>query len=351
MKTISKIRTKPSVRDVYCRLIKYILKNGLAEGDPLPPHELLRKELKVGNDTLSQAIQLLTYDGVLKTVRRVNTVVADPSKASIHLWTVALAMPPEISAFSSLLQAYLHQSLSRNGCADRTYVRPHESQWIIEDEHPASDFTGLEQAAASGEVDAIISRDKLICKYVPVCRVSHHDVVFGITYETMDVVKDSQEVLARRGVARPLIVMVGEKQTSLPIPRLPFACMETKNDADWLRISKQPEARQGLMIAEYLLSLPSKQRPSGIICSDDHVTLGISAGLIKDPAYRPLMTSLSNRQLPLPFLLPVIRYEMDIEALAEKTIEVLTQGLLSNNKIMIKEKFPLKRLDPDRLLG
>ena len=351
MHNIVKTRSRPSVRDVYRRLVKYILTNKLTEGDPLPSHELLRKQLKVGNDTLSQAIQLLTHDGVLKTVRRIATAVADPSKASIHLWTIGIALTPEVSSFSSLLQATLSRTLNRYGCSDQTFIRPADDKWLAENEQPAAHFNGLEQAAAAGEVDAIISEENVSCKYVPVCRVSHHPTPFGVIYDNQSMVKDSLGVLNRRNSNHPLIILTGERQHGEIHPALPFACLEKGNHADHLRIHSKPQARQGVQIADWIMGLPKAARPDGIICTDDHLTVGLTAALLKEPGYRPPITSYSNKQLPLPFLLPVIRYEIDVEQLAETTVRVLTNGLLTDMKEATAKRFPLNRIEPDSILG
>ncbi|MCF7847765.1 MAG: GntR family transcriptional regulator [Kiritimatiellales bacterium] len=330
--------------------MKYIVSEHLGAGAALPSHEVLRERLRVGNDTLSQAMQLLAADGVVKTARRIRTVVADPARASIRLWTVALALPPEISAFTSLLHSCLRQSLNQHNCADLTFMRPPERRWVIQDSHPAADYIGLDQAAASGEIDAIVAMDRVICRHVPVCRITHHDNDFGVLLDNDAMIADALGVLRRRGSNRPLIIATGEKPRGREIPQLPFVMEEDGPEGRWLRIYKRPEARQGILLADWLLNLPSAERPDGIVCTDDHVTLGLTAALLRHPAFRVPITTCSNRQIPLPFLLPVIRYEIDVVEVASLTVRLLVDTLLAGSPATGCIRYPFTRIEPDDML-
>lgn len=79
--------------------------------------------------------------------------------------------------------------------------------------------------------------------------------------------------------------------------------------------------------------------------------IGLTASLLKTSEYRPPITSYSNKQWPLPFLLPVIRYEIDVEKLAEATVQVLIRGLLTDMKEASVEGFPIGRIESDEVLG
>lgn len=65
---------------------------------------------------------------------------------------------------------------------------------------------------------------------------------------------------------------------------------------------------------------------------DDHVASGLTAVLRAPGQYRPALAVQVNRQTPEEFLLPVTRYENDLELLARLTVEKLVEWLLDPDR-------------------
>ena len=69
-------------------------------------------------------------------------------------------------------------------------------------------------------------------------------------------------------------------------------------------------------------------RPDGLILFDDYLTMGLTDRLGEQPTYRPEITTTANRQAPLLYSLPVMRFELDIEAIARTAVDMVMRRLL-----------------------
>ncbi|MFW6061116.1 MAG: hypothetical protein ACODAQ_13125 [Phycisphaeraceae bacterium] len=96
----------------------------------------------------------------------------------------------------------------------------------------------------------------------------------------------------------------------------------------WARTPEQVINR-GRIIAEQLLAQPPADRPDALIIPEDHTAMGLVNRLgAAAGAYRPQIVVQVNRQAPMYFSLPVVRYEIDIAEMAEQTAKRLHQCVL-----------------------
>jgi DNA-binding LacI/PurR family transcriptional regulator len=89
----------------------------------------------------------------------------------------------------------------------------------------------------------------------------------------------------------------------------------------------------GMAMGEKLLAMRPEDRPDALICTlDDYVALGIAHAIQPEQAYRPGIATLTNRQSPLPFPLPVYRFELDLMEMAKQSVAFLLEGLHEPNR-------------------
>ena len=170
---------KPSVREAYRQVLRYIHGRRLGGGDRLPPQASFRKSLNLGNDTLGEAMQLLVTDGVLTRQRKTGTVVDDPARATQAVWTVAITQSDhEGIGFSGILEYHLRKHLGQQGCEDRTFFRRVTPQ---DRPHRLEDFSGLAEAVQAAQIDVVMTQEHLLTSKVLVYHMSGGpDVKFGM---------------------------------------------------------------------------------------------------------------------------------------------------------------------------
>jgi DNA-binding LacI/PurR family transcriptional regulator len=167
---------------------------------------------------------------------------------------------------------------------------------------------------------------------IPVCHVlGPEDADFGVVCESSAMAGEAATGLIRGGCRRLGLVLTGispgdpgeiwrKFRRALRARGVP--CPED-------RLLVAGEGREaGFRLADQLLSLPEGERPDGLVVMDDHVGAGLTAGLHARGDFRPALAVQVNRQTPEEFLLPVMRYENDLELLARLTVEKLVEWLL-----------------------
>lgn len=326
----SEIKAGP--RDAYRGIIRYIHAQHIEAGDRLPTHSQLQKELGVGNDVLSEAMSALVTDGVLVRRRRVGTILCDLSKAAQMVWSVGLTQHEHQGfGFAGILDYHLRKLLVQRGCCDRTFFRPVPPR---DRPHYLDDFHGLAEAVQGGMIDAVITAEDLQTdERVLVCHLSaNKDSVLGCRLDENAFLHLACGSLALRGCKR-----LAWARTAPVGPYSQKRESESRQCLTQLRREglhvdvieyKRHSIEGGREIAEQCMAMSPKDRPDGLILMDDYVVMGLTDRLKDQKKYQPHIAGLTNRQAPLLFSLPVIRFEQDIEVLARTTVDLVMGQLM-----------------------
>lgn len=329
---ISDRENKSSVREAYRGIVRYIYANRLQPQDRLPPHTQLQKELGMGNDTISEAMAAMVSDGVLERRRRVGTTVCDLSRASQLAWTIGLTQHEHQGfGYAGILDYHLRKLLALRGCRDCTFFRPVPPS---DRPHRLEDFHGLAEAVEAGTIDAVITSEALETdEPVLICHLSaNSESKLGARLDEAAFLHIACGALVLRGAKR---LAWGRMRPKGPYSRkheeASRHCL-TRFNREGLRVEPIEYTRVsiegGREIADACLAMPAGERPDGFILMDDYVTMGLADRLKDQSDYQPHLASLTNRQAPLLFGMPVIRLEQDIEALARISVDMVMQQLV-----------------------
>jgi DNA-binding LacI/PurR family transcriptional regulator len=330
----------PESFEAYRECLRYIRRRGLKKGDRLPPQSELRKKLKICQGTLSKALDWLVDDEVLTRKRRVGTFLLEtyPQKPVPPIWNVGVAVPMfQWNQTWPRLTYEVHRALVRHQCQDRIYMLSPRAAPDSEIDHRSlGDYTGLAGDVAAGSIDAVITHTRLDSGEVPVCHlIGPEDAEFGVLSDTAATGGEAATGLIRDGCRRLSLVLNGTS------PKDAVPCWENfrraLSDAGLPcppeRLLAFGEGRKaGFHLADHLLSLPASERPDGLVVLDDHVASGLTVALRARVDYRPALAVLVNRQTSEEFLLPVTRYENDLELLARLAVEKLVDWLLDPDR-------------------
>lgn len=320
----------PGGKNAYRVVLNYIRANGLKPGDRLPGHDKLRRSLKLGNNTLSEAIQLMAADGVVTSVRRSRTVIADLSSASVPLWRVAVVASPRPSGIHSLYNLFLRQELIINNCQDVSFVPPNDYRQL---EHPFSiaKVNNLEQEVKLNNLDAIISFYPLAPCAIPILNFTSGPDDWGVKIDIKGMIDDGIKELKKHGCQRLLVISTGDHPEEEPVENGNYSKSKW-NGFECLSARKLgPGTKLGLALAKDLLARPEEQRPQGIVCSDDFTAQGLSIGIAAKSEWRPIVAVRSNTHLPISYFLPVITLGLDPEKLAKAIVAKVVEVLLNPN--------------------
>jgi DNA-binding LacI/PurR family transcriptional regulator len=107
-------------------------------------------------------------------------------------------------------------------------------------------------------------------------------------------------------------------------------------------IDSWPGLESGAEVARALLQRPAAQRPEALIFADDFAAAGAAQTLAAQPDYRPGLASMANKQLPQSWALPVIRFEVDLDEVAERVVGMLAEAMLNPDLPPRQEKVRAK---------
>jgi len=323
----------PSVRRAYREVLRYIHHHGLGNGDRLPSQAELRSDLELGNNVIGEAMQLLVSDGVLSRQRKAGTVINDTGRASQGVWTVAITQHGhEGMGFHAVLEYCLRKHLDAHGCEDKTFFRPAPP---INRPHRLDDFHGLAEAVDAGIIDIIATTEHL--KTDEPVLVFHlaaaPDSTFGIRADYDGMITQACGAMAMRGAGH-IAWCTHSRQDYLgqQHERVIRAALQRSErlSLQWSLARYQGTSiTGGRDLAQRLLAMPKADRPDALILGDDYVTMGLTDALRDQDAYRPLIATLSNQQVPLLFALPAMRLEIDTESVARRAAEMISQQLLN----------------------
>lgn len=321
-------------------IVRYVHAHGLKPGDRLPSQAELRRLLGFSNDTLLAAMGALVRAGGLRRRSGWGTGICDLDALSKTCWTVGIAglVAPDsgpVAFYGALLHRLLSR-LARAGCRCNTYFRGEQAHWP----HRLSDFPGLEEDAEGGAIDALLaitSLDLRQCRALerrglPVCHTGFWEEMPHATIVDMRaMLRDAAEVLAARGIRRLAVLHPDPAHWLATVRDQPVA--GRAGVPSMLRTGEAlvAPASQGAgsAVVRQLLARPPSRRPGALVCTDDFTALEVTQALAGQSGYRPLVAVMTTRQLPIPFALPVIRFELDLDELADRGVQKLQKLLLN----------------------
>jgi len=325
---------KPSVRQA-CRLIlRYIHGHGIQQGSRLPSQTELRQELRLGNDTLGEAMQVLVANGILTRQRKVGTIIEDPHRPAMGLWAVVIA-PNDHHAhgYYGMVEFFLRKFLTQRGCEDRTFSS--EPGLPVDRPRRLRDYPGLHDSVEAGLIDVVIASEGMVTEQVPVfCLTATPYADWGVVIDIKYMLQDCWNRHFRSGAAnfRPTIVhpahptYLAECHVDLDQRAMADLC-PTGTGMDVVTYDP-PGLLGGQEAARQVLARPSIDRPTLLLCLDGHAAMGLAESIAEHPGYRPHIVTLIPRQAPLLYRLPVTAYEVDVEQLAAQAADQIITAML-----------------------
>ena len=316
-------------------IIRRVHHAALAPGAQLLRQEPLRQSLGVGTTTINLAIQRLVECGFLRRQDRVGTFVRDLDAVPPRLWTVGVAiyLPPRSLAVEAHQGGGFFADLAQRLQAGLANALCNVAAYTITD-HPEKRPGMISHCAAlmadlnAGAIDALlttsfISKVELAKREVQRVPIVHagfaEQMPASVVIDQGAMARSAAHLLRERGCRRIAMVSGDIDETS---ERFFQGYMNGIVEAGQPHKDAQVYSRgQGLAggrnVAAELLAMPESRRPDALIVGDDWVALAIATVLAGTPDYRPRMVVQTNRQIPLAYALPVIRYEVDIAEVAD----------------------------------
>lgn len=316
-----------------------VLERRLTAGDLLPTQRELSRELKMGNDTLTAAMSRLVEAGAVSRRVKRGTVLEAPEKLPSPEWHVGVVMltggTSGARAFDALLAYRMQHHLAARGCRVRSYPRVRVTRQPAKPE----DFAGLtaDLEAEPAELDGLIALGVFNAKAwrvieqqgVRVTAAGYwYNAPAGVTIDFAQLVRDASGALRETGTQRIAVVANPESTRRASVTEAPqrvvaeAGCETLYGEAD----EDDPTA-QGASAARRWLALPPEERPDGLVVCDDWSALGLTSVLAEQTDDPPAVACLTNRELPMQFALPVIRFELSIDALAACAVDALVDVL------------------------
>jgi len=336
--TAFRLRHRPQVWKAYKRILQFARAKGLKEGDRLPVQPELRKILRLSSSTHGAAMDELLADGALIAKQKIGTILADTTALERIPFTIATAaIQIEIQAnfaFQADLFVRTQAALSRAGSTCVTY---HREGWA-----PASsisDFAGLTESIKHEDIDGILCLTAVnwadVRKSgVPVCHTHWWELAkCGVIVDQAALARDAIQLLISRGCRR--LAAASNSERTSAVTRFWTAFDGGVREAGLTPIpgetlmlgshSGHHMERDALEQARQLLQMPARERPDGLILTDDHFASHLAMFLREAGDYRPMMAVQTNRQHPRIFLLPIFAYEVDIQTLADGAVNLLLE--------------------------
>ena len=322
-------------------VVRYIRDMRLKSGDKLPPNELIRTELGLGNATITRAINALKEDGVLSTKRRVGTYVGDPEADGHPARIIGIGAQksgdPGIGPFYSCLFHYLSTYLHDQGCqAILFHCKPTHGESAVE----LGYFPGLQRSVEEHRLDGVLLMVDIsqaawdwleTRKMHPVFVGATAHVPVGVMIDYSTLAQQAIDELLRQGFTKPAIVIASGVIGDFVRPVFSQMTRHLPNfDPD--RFYFAPSIRKTKDIAEELLRRPRSEQPDGLAILDDQIALELIAGLVRQKLnggkYLPPFVVHTNKQIPMTFpLSPITRFEVDIDVLAREVVHMLENRL------------------------
>jgi len=331
----TRYRRPPSRVTAACKQIaRFIHGRGLGVGDKLPPETELRRTLGFCQNTFHPAMQRLVEMGLLTRRPRHGTVIVDLDPLNRLTWTVGLVTIDEPilgpgAAIAWILHA-MQRQIARRHCTCHMYFRDENPRWP----HRIVDFPGLEEDVDAGAIDGLIVPSDMDA--VALARIGIPAVETGFMTSAMPfaILTDFPAMIAE-AAARLLdgkvrrIALIGEVFESGAFEAIVRQAAGGKNGVATEVIISNPGLEAGAEVARVLLQRPAARRPDALIFTDDFAAAGAAQTLAAQPDYRPGLATMANKQLPQSWALPIMRFEVDLDEVAERTVGLLGEAMLN----------------------
>jgi DNA-binding LacI/PurR family transcriptional regulator len=348
------LSSSTSAGQVYREILRYVRIHRIGKGEFLPAQPQFQKELGCGTIPFNKAMRMLEAQGVVERRKKYGTRLLRGAPAERVPWTIALCGAPVSERYgglsASVWRQYMHTLLQQAGCQVRLYDGIHRPRL----HHELSEFGAFVEDMEGGEIDgAIVPARLMTCEYerlmingVVECTVRSACSAeeSGLVMDQGPMIRQGVELFAGEGRERIAMVMPGAPW----IPEKPYfektfrEAMGHFPQSTGLEFKVGGKVGGGMEMGERLLAMRPEDRPDALIClQDDYVTLGIAHVLHLDPGYRPGIVTITNRQSPLPFPLPVYRFELDLMDAARQAVDYLLAGLHAPD-----QKRPAQRIVP-----
>jgi len=335
-------RSRPQAWRAYKGILREISSRGLAKGERLPNQPELRAALGVSNDTLHDVIKVMTERGIVTSRPRHGTVVADPDALASVPWTIGIVVgrvedERPLTFYAELLMR-LQASLGRAGCRCVTYHRTTRHLPC-----PIGEVPSLREDIEGGAIDGLLALAEMredewrwtLRQGVPVCHAHvWENAPCGVLIDQASMAETAVATLVSRGCRRIAAAALVDREIlhsrfwdgfdrGAARAGLPASAVRSLSaGASYSRPEQMDMIAQQL--AKNLLCLPAHERPDGIVVGDDYIAEQFVA-LLCAGGYRPQVAVQTNRQQPRHFALPVIAFEVDIHALAQRTTDLLLE--------------------------
>lgn len=322
----SSIRLTNRSKLAYRKVMLYILRQQLEAGDRLPGQEQIREMLAIGSSPLNEALQKMRQDGVLEGRRKFGTVIRDLSRGSVSLFTVGIAQEEGLSGMNTLYFSFIREALLRAQCHPISFLIP-KQKTSASASYDIQELVSFELA----QCDAIVSNHPITQCPCPVFQFGAGPMTWGIEIDISGMIQDAFEELCSRGCQSVLILSTTEPDTEITTsPKVHFHALTSALGT-----------HLGVSLAKQFFPSTENQAYDGVICTDDHVTLGLTASFSARGIFNLPIITRTNRQLPISFFSEVIPYEIDAEQFAKQSVDLMLNRLLeeqSNSKV-IKIKY------------
>lgn len=322
-------------------LVRYIRDRRLKSGDKLPPQEQIRNDLGLGNATITRAMKALKKNGVLSTKRRVGAYVIDPQADGHPARIIGIGAlqsgDPGLGPFYSCLFHHLSTNLHELGWqAIVFHCKPTYGQSAVGLEY----FPGLRRSVEEHRLDAVllmadISQDAWnwleTRKMHPLFVGGANHMPLGVMIDYSTLAQQAIEQLLEQGCTRPALAISSGVIGDFVRPVFTRMTHHLPNFVPE-RFYFAHSTEKAENIAEELLHLSPFEQPDGLAILDDQIALELIAGLVQQKLaggdYLPPFVVQTNKQIPMAFpVLPLARFEVDIDVLARETVQMLESRL------------------------
>lgn len=346
--SIFHLHGRPQTGNVLRQIVRYIHELDLKKGSILPSQEKLAQIFKSNHNTINAAMKALTTSRVLTRKPGLGTVLLDPKCRVRGLWRVALALVPPVRSeiYYAQLLLLLQAQLYQEKIALYTYNLEHKDD---DSADSLSHFVDLENDLKSGQIDLVLTMSSLpksewnywSDRGIPFVHAgAWEDAPCGVIIDQGRMVREAVSHLVRRGCVRPAVVSQGGPVAGHERYWRGFVAAA---EEFFLPCGQEQQlhagfgAVGGFMLGKRLLEMPSDRRPDGLIVTNDLIAAGLTAMLVRQAEYRPLISVQTNRQASLAFAMPIIPFELDVNDLAQRATDLVLQRLFRPTSSPIRD--------------
>jgi len=328
-------------------IVRLICEMEIPSGGKLPSQASLRTLTRLHNEILNEGLKLLASCGMIHRKNKSGTTVENPEAVVPGLWRVGVPMNLGTGGFYDQMIVRLHIRAEEHGIVLTPFLRTVDSEMKTSDVS-LRDFDGLHAAHAAGVLDGIMTQSILDAEdwearmqegFAMAHAGAWEEAPAGVVICQKALVESAVAYFAGHRCRHPGIV--GGSVNAEGLISCPTAFVKAFENAGFRSASvcctgwtKSPFG--GQCAAEYLLALPSRERPDCLVVLNDHIGSGLTAALVST-SYRPRLVVQTNRQAPLAYAYPVAHCEVDVEALANRAMDNLAARLRNRSLPLTRE--------------